>query len=886
MIVKQIIKKMSFKGEWTNYCLYQKSDIVYIPVYEYSRGIRTQVGVDYFICAIEHQSCDLVYPSNPEEIHWCKVVDEFIRLLYIQPKVQDTLHSSGILFASSSSSVPQEPGEPLELVSEEELRMKQKKKVVKRKIACIEKELIEYRKSKKQNNTLDLSLGERLLLANVDLETKTFLVSKYESIKKNTGSDYAKGINWVKTVLSIPFKKYRPFPVKASDPKKKINGFFEDVRSKLDDRIHNLDYVKDEIMEYLARKITNPKSKGHVLALQGSAGVGKCFSVNTGILMYDGSIKMVQNIQVGELIMGDDSTPRKVLTLGGGRDIMYKITNVKGEYYTVNSEHILCLKYSNNKRIREDKKTQRYRVSWFDNKDIKICSKSFYYNKMDKNKAFEEAKKYLNSINEEKICEISVKEYLKLSKTMKKDLKGYSVSVDFEETPVDFDPYIIGLWLGDGNTKDSGITSQDSSIIHYLKNNLQKYNCYLQYHDNRINGQKNKGCLDGNNKFLNTLKKYNLINNKHIPHVYKCNSRENRLKLLAGLLDSDGNLIWHKSGYEFTQSHEQIIDDTIYLCKSLGFSCYKKTTWTYKKYKKAWRVCISGKGVEEIPVLCPRKKSNQRNQIKDVLVSGISVEELKEDDYYGFMIDGNERFVLGNFIVTHNTKLIATLGEALNLPFYQINMGGLNDVSVLTGHSETYVSAKPGKIVEILGNAGCMNPIIYLDEIDKISEYKGKEINGLLTHLLDEEQNDKFQDNYLSNVNIDLSKVLFVIAFNDISKVDPIVLDRMKVINIKNPSIDDKLVIARKKIIPAFLNLIEPLKGLEISDELLLYIIKEKVPNEDGVRQIKKCLEKLMNKLNYLLLIGKISEKKITKEFIDEAISSVNENTSLNMMYV
>ena len=120
------------------------------------------------------------------------------------------------------------------------------------------------------------------------------------------------------------------------------------------------------------------------------------------------------------------------------------------------------------------------------------------------------------------------------------------------------------------------------------------------------------------------------------------------------------------------------------------------------------------------------------------------------------------------------TKIIKCLAHALNLPFFQINCGGLNDVAVLTGHSETYVGSRPGKIVEILQNSSVMNPIIYLDEIDKISENKSAEINGILTHLLDEEQNNKFQDNYLSNITIDLSKVLFVISFNDESKITKI----------------------------------------------------------------------------------------------------------------
>jgi ATP-dependent Lon protease len=236
---------------------------------------------------------------------------------------------------------------------------------------------------------------------------------------------------------------------------------------------------------------------------------------------------------------------------------------------------------------------------------------------------------------------------------------------------------------------------------------------------------------------------------------------------------------------------------------------------------------------------------------------------------------------------TGKTKIISSLGKALNLPFYQINCGGLNDVAILTGHSETYLGSKPGKLVEIISNAGCMNPIIYLDEIDKISETKSKEINGLLTHLLDEEQNNKFQDNYLANVNIDLSQVLFVIAFNHLDKVDPIVMDRMKIIHIQNPDLNDKITIIRDKILPTITKHIP--QKIIIDDDLISYVITTKTQSEIGVRQIKKAFEKIINKLNYQLLIGEIvsenDEVQITKTFIDLCLKSVEIDDKYHFMY-
>ena len=253
------------------------------------------------------------------------------------------------------------------------------------------------------------------------------------------------------------------------------------------------------------------------------------------------------------------------------------------------------------------------------------------------------------------------------------------------------------------------------------------------------------------------------------------------------------------------------------------------------------------------------------------------------------------------------TKIIKTLAEALSLPFYQINFGGLNDVSVLTGHSETYIGSKPGKIVEIFTNCNYMNPILYFDEVDKISESKATEIFGVLTHLLDEEQNNKFQDNYLSNVQIDLSNAFFVLAFNDISKIDSIVSNRLKIIYIDPPSLNDKIVICQDKMIPEILNTIKLKDDIQVtfSKEIIEYIIINKTQKESGVRQLKKNVEKILNRLNYDLLIGNLdniiietnvtykenldtTNKNIimTRSYIDNLLKSERENDTYSHMYI
>ena len=215
---------------------------------------------------------------------------------------------------------------------------------------------------------------------------------------------------------------------------------------------------------------------------------------------------------------------------------------------------------------------------------------------------------------------------------------------------------------------------------------LPNFNCYLQYEaksnalcafsvlrsarafaqNSSTNYHYRINCVQHlHNSFSRVLKNHNMINNKHIPSIYKYNSRDIRLKLLAGIIDSDGYLDNSKAGYEICQTtkHKELVDDIIYLIKSLGFHCNVKirnTSFTYKGEKltkPSYRLTFSGEGIEEIPVKVPSKKAHPRRQIKNALVSAIKVEYQGKDNYYGFTIDGNGRFLLGNFIVTHNTVL-------------------------------------------------------------------------------------------------------------------------------------------------------------------------------------------------------------------------------------
>ena len=204
------------------------------------------------------------------------------------------------------------------------------------------------------------------------------------------------------------------------------------------------------------------------------------------------------------------------------------------------------------------------------------------------------------------------------------------------------------------------------------------------------------------------------------------------------------------------------------------------------------------------------------------------------------------------------------IAKAINRPFAFIALGGASDSSFFDGHSYTYEGSHWGRIIDILIESKCMNPIIYFDELDKVSDtHKGEEITHLLTHLTDPSQNSLFQDNYFPGINIDLSKALFIFSFNDEEKVDRILKDRMYVINTKGFKPEDKLSICKEYILPELLSIFRfTTNDIIFPDDSLLYIIENHTSKEEGVRNLKRCLETIISKIN----IYNLSNNKTTDD--------------------
>ena len=209
--------------------------------------------------------------------------------------------------------------------------------------------------------------------------------------------------------------------------------------------------------------------------------------------------------------------------------------------------------------------------------------------------------------------------------------------------------------------------------------------------------------------------------------------------------------------------------------------------------------------------------------------------------------------------------------DATYRPFSFIALGGSSNGSTLSGHNYTYVGSTWGRIVDLLIENKCMNPIIFIDELDKISRTEnGKEIIGILTHLVDPTQNESFQDKYFSGIDLDLSKALFIFSYNDVDLIDKVLLDRIHRIKFNHLTLEDKRTITEEYILPELYKKVGVEDIIEINDDVIIYII-ETYTNEAGVRKLKEILFEIISEINLNFLKRDTNIElpiKITKEDI------------------
>lgn len=380
------------------------------------------------------------------------------------------------------------------------------------------------------------------------------------------------------------------------------------------------------------------------ILFKGPAGSGKCLGKDTPILMYDGTIKMVQNVKTGDLLMGPDSKPRKVLSTTTGREELFEITPNHGNKWVCNKSHILSLQ----RNVKKNGKTIR-----------------------------------------KELWNVPVTEWIENHNGTKKEFKQWTTPIDFNYKPIKIEPYFLGLWLGDGRNDSATVCTPDLEIVNYLNDYAKRLGMKISVYPENSKANSYAIVKQGgkNTRTRNTIQmkmdKYDLFNNKHIPLQFLTNTRKNRLELLAGLLDTDGYYDKRGNDYEFCSKDKRLTDQFAYLCRSLGFRCtVKEKTVKGKTYYRAW---VYGH-VETIPTRVERKKAHPGSHRVDPCHTGFSVKSIGEGDYYGFVIDGDHLFVLGDFTVTHNTELVMLAARKLGLDCHVYDMGSMYDpISDLLG---------------------------------------------------------------------------------------------------------------------------------------------------------------------------------------------------------
>ena len=258
---------------------------------------------------------------------------------------------------------------------------------------------------------------------------------------------------------------------------------------------------------------------------------------------------------------------------------------------------------------------------------------------------------------------------------------------------------------------------------------------------------------------------------------------------------------------------------------------------------------------------------NQVNEILDNSIYGHKNAKLQIERIIGQWINGENKGYCFGFEGAPGTGktslakkgiancLINSKGQSR--PFAFIAIGGSSNSSILDGHNYTYMGSTWGKLVDILMEKKCMNPIIFIDEIDKVSKTEqGKEIIGILTHLVDSTQNDTFQDKYFSGIDLDLSKVLFIFSYNDVEKIDKILLDRIHRIKFDNLTIHDKIVIAKKFLLPELTKQIGLENSINIQEDAIKFLVNN-FTSESGVRKLKELLFEIVSQINLDLLKNK-----------------------------
>ena len=385
-----------------------------------------------------------------------------------------------------------------------------------------------------------------------------------------------------------------------------------------------------------------------------------CHARGSSIIMADGSLSLVENVRIGDYLLGDDGSPRKVLDLHSGVDKMYMITPIKGNPFSVNGGHILSLYKTN------------------------------------------EGGNYLSC--KPRIDEITVMDYLNTSNNYKHLHKLRRASfINFKTSEkLSLSPYFLGLYLGDGNSSNGSvnITTMRQEVKEFIYSFAESISMRVT---DQFKGVKNKAHTYNivykkakRNILQKELDSLGLLRItcafKFIPQKYKTASREDRLQLLAGLLDTDSYFAVSSNSFEYCSKSKRLVDDIVFVCRSLGFFAQIGVPKIVNG-ETYYRIQITG-DLNIIPTKVGIRKGRKRKQKKSPLVTGFSVKYLGQGDYYGFTLDGNHLYCDYQFFIHHNSGkslVLSDIASRLNGPVLVFQPSK----EILAQNFEKYMSYDP-----------------------------------------------------------------------------------------------------------------------------------------------------------------------------------------------
>lgn len=398
-----------------------------------------------------------------------------------------------------------------------------------------------------------------------------------------------------------------------------------------------------------------------------------------------------------------------------------------------------------------------------------------------------------------------------------------------------------------------------------LKHSKKKNNVSVNYdeiftiYDSKMKQHFLSLSVEEQNRIVEVEKNIRQINNDIIPIRYQVLESKMNIKIKAIAIQKLNAL----KNLDSSSGEYYKIKNYLEGLMKIPFGKYKNLPITFQN---------SGKEIAEFMI--------KSNQILDQAVHGHSKAKAKILQILGKWISnpqskGSVFAILGPMGNGKTTLVKEGISKMIQRPFEFISLGGATDSSFLDGHSYTYEGSMPGKIVDILKKSGCLNPVIYFDELDKVSSTpRGEEIINLLIHLTDFSQNDVFTDKYYADIPLDLSGAVFIFSLNSLKDLNPILRDRMMVIETDKLEEADKIIISQKYMIPKILQEINLTpEQIIIPEETIKFAIQE-YSVEEGVRNLKRCYQTLLEKINIWRLLN-FQEKNITSLNFSKEVKSI-----------